>query len=71
MVDSGITPDSPAFADVPGLGRDPERFTGACADAEEWSTDFCNRKVVGAQWFVDGFGADAQRADDAVEMRVG
>lgn len=66
VVDSGIAPDSPAFADVPGLGRDPERFAGACADAEEWSTASCNRKVVGAQWFVDGFGADRIRASETL-----
>ena len=66
VVDSGITPDSPVFADVPGLGRDPEGFTGACADAEEWSTDSCSRKVVGAHWFVDGFGADRIRASETL-----
>ncbi len=66
VVDSGITPDSPVFADVPGLGRDPENFTGACADAEEWTTDSCSRKVVGAHWFVDGFGADRIRASETL-----
>ena len=66
VVDSGITPDSPVFAEVPGLGRDPEGFTGACADAEGWSTDSCSRKVVGAHWFVDGFGADRIRASETL-----
>ena len=61
VVDTGISPESPAFADVPGLGRDPRRFAGACADGEGWSSDECTRKIVGARWFVEGFGADIAR----------
>jgi len=66
VVDSGIAPDSPVFADVPGLGRDPERFTGSCAEAEGWVSDSCSRKIVGAHWFVDGFGADRIRASETL-----
>ena len=66
VVDSGIAPASPVFADVPGLGRDPEGFTGVCADAEEWSADSCSRKVVGARWFVGGFGAERIRASETL-----
>ncbi len=47
VVDSGIAPDSPAFADVPGLGADPDDFAGACAEGEGWTADDCTRKVVG------------------------
>ncbi len=66
VVDSGIAPDSPVFAEVPGLGRDPEGFSGACAEGEDWSTDSCSRKVVGAHWFVEGFGADRVRASETL-----
>ena len=68
VVDSGIAPDSPVFADVPGLGRDPERFTGSCAEAETegWASDSCGRKIIGAHWFVEGFGADRIRASETL-----
>ncbi|HEY0643615.1 MAG TPA: S8 family serine peptidase, partial [Nocardioides sp.] len=66
VVDSGIAPDSPAFAEVPGLGRDPEDFAGACAEGEGWTVEDCTRKVVGARWFVDGFGPDRVRTSESL-----
>ena len=69
VVDSGIAPESPAFAEVPGLGREPQDFTGLCAEGEGWSADDCTRKVVGARWFVDGFGADRIRSSESLSAR--
>jgi hypothetical protein len=66
VVDSGIAPDSPAFAEVPGLGRDPEDFAGACAEGEGWTVEDCTRKVVGARWFVAGFGPDRVRTSESL-----
>ncbi|MEO8247588.1 MAG: S8 family serine peptidase [Chloroflexota bacterium] len=69
IVDSGIAPESPAFAEVPGLGRAPRDFVGACAEGEGWSPEDCTRKVVGARWFVSGFGADRVRASESLSAR--
>jgi hypothetical protein len=69
VVDTGIAPDSPAFAEVPGLGRGPGDFTGTCATGDGWSADDCTRKVVGARWFVDGFGADRVRSSESLSAR--
>ncbi len=66
VVDSGLAPESPAFADVPGLGPDPRHFAGACTEGEGWSADDCTRKVVGARWFVDGFGAERIRSSESL-----
>jgi hypothetical protein len=66
VVDSGIAPQSPAFAEVPGLGADPESFAGACAEGEGWTADDCTRKVVGARWYVDGFGAHRVRSSESL-----
>lgn len=66
VVDSGIAPESPAFADVPGLGADPARFAGTCSEGEGWSADDCTRKVVGARWFVEGFGPDRVRSSESL-----
>ena len=56
VVDSGIWPESPLFAGVPGLGRQARGFRGACQEGDGWSRTTCNRKVVAARWYVDGFG---------------
>lgn len=68
FVDSGIAPDSRAFSDVAALGR-PPRFDGSCAAAPAdptWSTADCGRKIVGAQWYVAGFGADGVRSGESL-----
>ena len=62
LVDSGLWPDSPLFSAVSGLGRAPGAFTGTCETGAGWSEDACNGKVVGARWFVHGFGADRLRS---------
>lgn len=69
VVDSGIAPDSPALADVPGLGATPALFAGDCVEGEGWSPDECTRKVLGARWFVDGFGADRIRSSETLSAR--
>ncbi len=62
VVDSGIWPDSPVFSPVPGLGRAPRDFHGSCQAGDGWPATTCNRKLVGARWFVNGFGVDRLRS---------
>ncbi|HWJ83764.1 MAG TPA: S8 family serine peptidase [Nocardioides sp.] len=65
LVDTGIDPDVAAFRAAAALGAVPRGFHGACADAPDdpgWSTASCNAKVVGAQFFVAAYGADALRS---------
>ena len=66
FVDTGLWPDSPLFADVRGLGRQPVSFRGTCSAGPGWSADVCDRKVVGAHWYVEGFGADRLRASSSL-----
>ncbi|MFC4787060.1 S8 family serine peptidase [Nocardioides sp. MAHUQ-72] len=69
VVDSGIWPDNPLFSDVPRLGRAPRGFRGSCQVGEGWGSDTCNRKLVGARWFVDGFGSDRVRTSSSLSAR--
>jgi len=62
VVDSGLWPDSPLFADVRGLGRSPHRFRGTCVTGPGWDAEVCDRKIVAARWFVDGYGVDRVRS---------
>jgi hypothetical protein len=62
LVDSGLWPDSPLFADVRGLGRSARDFRGRCETGAGWADDVCDDKIVGAHWFVDGFGVDRVRS---------
>ncbi|MGI8644864.1 MAG: S8 family serine peptidase [Nocardioides sp.] len=69
VVDSGIWPESPLFAGVPGLGRQPRGFRGTCQPGADWAADTCNRKLVSARWFVDGFGPGNVRSSAYLSPR--
>lgn len=69
MVDSGIAPEGRLFADVRGLGRRPADFDGTCSDGDDWDPTVCNSKLVGAQWYVDGFGQENLRAAASLSAR--
>ena len=58
FVDSGLWPESPVFAPQPAQSGARARFGGSCETAPQWSASLCNDKVVGARWFVEGFGDD-------------
>ncbi|KAM3374763.1 hypothetical protein P3S68_013477 [Capsicum galapagoense] len=56
IIDSGIAwgDDSKAFDDE-GLGPIPSRWKGSCkSEGNFTATKYCNRKVIGARWYVKG-----------------
>lgn len=57
VVDSGIWPESKSFASLGGSTRIPG-WTGGCVAGEDRSfpTNLCGDKIIGAKYFVDGFG---------------
>ena len=69
LVDSGLWPQSPLFSSAPGMGRTPHSFVGSCEEGPGWGAGTCNRKVVGARWFVDGFGRDDLRTSSSLSAR--
>lgn len=69
VVDSGIAANLPVFAEVPGLGREPRAWRGSCDPGQDWPRATCNRKLVGAAWFVAGFGSDRIRSSETLSAR--
>jgi minor extracellular serine protease Vpr len=72
FVDTGIDPASPAFSDVAALGPAPRRYDGNCtddADDSSWDDSDCSEKVVGAQFYVEGFGTDRLQSTSALSPR--
>ncbi len=55
IIDSGIWPENPAFSGT-GFGR-PTGWNGVCQTGESFTTRNCNNKLIGARYFVEGFGA--------------
>ena len=65
VVDSGIWPENPSFAALPGVSASgPRGFRGSCATGEQWDEADCNSKVVAARYFVRGFGEENLAASE-------
>lgn len=72
VLDTGIAPENPAFAGAPLAGSsnpstdgstitfsksDGGVFTGVCETGEQFTADDCSTKIIGARYYLDGFGA--------------
>lgn len=69
VIDTGIWPEHPSFADqvnlsdAPGssgkrnlaYGPAPSDWYGSCQSGQQFSQDDCNNKLIGAKYFKDGF----------------
>jgi subtilisin family serine protease len=67
VVDSGITPESASFADR-GLPA-PALWDGACQAGEQFPSSMCDNKLIGARYFVEGFGRDNLQVGDYLSPR--
>jgi subtilisin family serine protease len=63
VVDTGITPQSPSFADHASagyvgddFGAVPSRWKGTCDAGQDPKGFACNNKLIGARYYVSGFG---------------
>lgn len=55
---TGIWPESEQLNDE-GLGPIPSRWRGKCVSGENFDAqENCNRKLIGAKWFVNGLIAE-------------
>ena len=62
-IDTGIQPGHPSFADrgnqYIGQPYDPPAvWDGACQAGNGFAISDCNNKLIGARYYIDGFGAD-------------
>ncbi|HWT25961.1 MAG TPA: S8 family serine peptidase, partial [Solirubrobacteraceae bacterium] len=69
VIDTGIAPEHPSFADGPPAYAPPEVWNGACQGGDGFPVSTCNNKLVGARYFVDGFGRDALEDGSSVSPR--
>jgi hypothetical protein len=68
IVDTGIWPEHPSFS-AAGFGPPPATWHGDCQSGEQFSQSDCSNKIVGANYFLDGFGHFGIVKDDYKSAR--
>eukprot|EP00267_Zea_mays_P037571 XP_008675086.1 subtilisin-like protease SBT5.6 isoform X5 [Zea mays] len=56
ILDSGIWPESRSFSDQ-GLGPVPARWKGTCQGGDSFPSSSCNRKIIGARYYLKAYEA--------------
>jgi subtilisin family serine protease len=70
VIDSGIWPESLSFSDRTGVNGNATRdgklsyqqipgWHGKCTPGEQFNASMCNQKLIGAQYYNEGFGGNA------------
>ncbi|KAJ4962659.1 hypothetical protein NE237_022598 [Protea cynaroides] len=54
VIDTGIWPESESFNDD-NMGPIPLHWKGICQTGESFNSTHCNKKIIGARWFVKGY----------------
>ncbi|XWS32260.1 hypothetical protein CRYUN_Cryun23aG0144800 [Craigia yunnanensis] len=68
VVDSGIWPEHVSFQDE-GISPVPSRWKGACAEGTKFLQSNCNKKLIGARAFFQGYEAAAGRINEIKDYR--
>ncbi|XBI65563.1 hypothetical protein VPH35_045384 [Triticum aestivum] len=68
MLDSGIWPEWRSFSDE-GLGPVPARWKGVCQGGDSFNSSSCNRKVIGARYYLKAYEAQHGRLNTTNECR--
>lgn len=68
VVDTGIWPEHPSFSPA-GYGPPPADWHGSCQAGERFSQGDCNNKLIGARYYLSGFGHSGIFGDEFKSAR--
>ena len=77
VIDSGLWPENPAFTgkkvevDTSGNVTGIPDWKGVCQTGERWTTAECTTKIIGARYYVDGFGEENISPEEFLSPRDG
>ncbi|XP_057972828.1 subtilisin-like protease SBT3.9 [Malania oleifera] len=62
ILDTGIWPESESFNDE-DMGPVPSHWKGICQEGEKFNLSNCNRKIIGARWYIKGYEAQYENVN--------
>lgn len=57
---AGVWPESESFNDE-GMDPIPSQWKGICQEGEQFNSTNCNKKLIGARWFIKGLQEQIER----------
>lgn len=68
VLDTGVWPELKSFDDT-GFGPIPKGWKGECQGGTNFSSSYCNRKLIGARYFSRAYEAAAGTIDEQLESK--
>ncbi|EER90842.1 subtilisin-like protease SBT1.7 [Sorghum bicolor] len=68
VLDTGVWPERPSYDDT-GFGPVPAGWKGKCEDGNDFNATACNKKLIGARFFLTGYEAAKGPVDTSKESR--
>lgn len=68
VLDTGVWPERPSYDDA-GLGPVPAGWKGKCEEGNDFNASACNKKLIGARFFLTGYEAAKGPVDTSKESR--
>ncbi|XP_061356072.1 subtilisin-like protease SBT5.6 [Gastrolobium bilobum] len=68
MIDSGVWPESRSFSDE-GMGPVPQNWTGVCQNGTAFDSSKCNRKIIGARYYLQGYESAFGRLNEKEDYK--